>query len=218
MNMKKNGFTLVELIIAMGVGLVILAAIYAGVNIAQRSSSSLGRKVTTQQDARSVLDLMAMEIRMASFNPSMTQTTWTNTALACSSLATANKGIGIANADQIALGMDLNGDGIIAPSNEYIVYKYNSASNTITRSVDCGADVAILGGTGSATMVRNSDAGANLLQYYDKGGNVPASISDIRRVRITIVADTESDDSLTHQPKRMTYTTDVLVINHVLCP
>ena len=71
MNMKKNGFSLVELIIAMAVGLLIMTAIYAIINMAQRSSASVGRKVVTQQDARAVLDLMAMEIRMASYNPTI---------------------------------------------------------------------------------------------------------------------------------------------------
>ena len=76
MNMKKNGFSLVELIIAVAVGLLIMTAVYAIINLAQSSSVSVGRKVVTQQDARSVLDLMAMEIRMASYNPTQSTTLW----------------------------------------------------------------------------------------------------------------------------------------------
>ncbi len=68
-NKQKNGFTLVELLIAMVVGLTILLAISSMMDIGLKSSSGVGRRVLTQQDARAVLDLMAMEIGMASFNP-----------------------------------------------------------------------------------------------------------------------------------------------------
>jgi prepilin-type N-terminal cleavage/methylation domain-containing protein len=64
--MNKNGFTLIELIMAISIGLVIIAAVYALNEMGQRSSASISQKVVTQQDARAVLDLMAMEIRMAS--------------------------------------------------------------------------------------------------------------------------------------------------------
>ena len=68
-NMRKNGFTLVEILIAMFVGALIMAAVYSLMTLTQKTSTSLDRKVITQQDTRTVLDLMAMEIRMASFNP-----------------------------------------------------------------------------------------------------------------------------------------------------
>jgi prepilin-type N-terminal cleavage/methylation domain-containing protein len=240
MNMKKNGFTLVELIIAIAVGLLILTAIYASINMAQRSSASVGRKVTTQQDARAVLDLMATEIRMASYNPTSSFAIWntipTGTCASMGSVAAvkANKGIQTAaNAtNTIIIAMDLHNppsvfDQIGDVANEYIEYSYDGA-DTITRNVNCGGDQVILGGTGSATMVRNADTTpvTPLFQYFDSSNNditttvvnnnsstingVPA----IRRIRITIVADTESKDSLTSKARRMTYTTDVLVKNH----
>ena len=227
MNMKKNGFTLIELIIAVFVGGVILTAVYASINMAQRSSASVGRKVVTQQDARAVLDLMAMEIRMASYNPTNSNTIWSSIP-ACASmnitLTTANKGIqtasGAVDANTIVIAMDLNADGIIGPpwANEYIEYSYNATDKTITRNSNCGGDQPILGGAGSATMVRNDAAGVSLFQYFDSSGVATTSIPAIRRIRITIVADTESNDNLSSKTRRMTYTTDVLVPNHVLSP
>lgn len=247
MNIKKNGFTLMELIVAMGVGLVIMAAVYSSMNMAQRSSVSVGRKVVTQQDARTVLDLMAMEIRMASYNPVMSPDIWStipSNATTCTQMGLAapdpnNKGIQIATANKILIAMDLtvppNGViGAIGDSNEYIMYSYNG-TYSITRNVSCGSNQPILGGADSATLVRNDDQinpltnnkPMPLFQYFnnigtnlaDITGAVPsASIPAIRRIRITIVADTENSDSLTGKVKRMTYTTDVLVKNHVLCP
>ena len=69
--MKKNGYTLVELMIFVMVSaLIIMAAVYAAVVMAQRTSSSVDKKTITQQDARLVLDMMAMDIRNASYNSS----------------------------------------------------------------------------------------------------------------------------------------------------
>jgi hypothetical protein len=159
----------------------------------------------------------------------------------------ANKGIQVANSDRIVIGMDLT-DPPVTPAligdsaSEYIEYSYvGGTTGTIFRNIGgtagCPGDQPILGGAGSATMVHNdtlADTGTcnnplYMFQYFDKAGtnlgnhgsncNVPsASIPAIRRIRITIVADTENPDSVTHQVKRMTYTTDLLVKNHVLCP
>src|SRR5450759_1590288 len=154
---RRKGFTLVELLIAMAVGIVIIAAVYSAMNLALRFSANTDRKVITQQDTRAVLDLMAMEIRMASYNPLVTTNTWSSAStLACMpSLAVAPiiyKGIKNANANTIAIAMDLNNDGVIgcscgtccgppntctnntcAGTNEYIVYSYDG-ENTITRN------------------------------------------------------------------------------------
>jgi prepilin-type N-terminal cleavage/methylation domain-containing protein len=252
MNMKKNGFSLVELIIAVAVGLLIMTAVYAMINLAQSSSVSVGRKIVTQQDARSVLDLMAMEIRMASYNPTMSTTIWSTIPTNCASISISldptKKGIQTATANTILVAMDLTNPtvypAVIGDSpNEYIKYSYNGA-DTIYRNASCSGDTPLLGGTGSATMVANGTCSsytngtctcaANingtcpaLFQYFDASGNnladntgtVPTtSIKNIRRIRITIVANTEYTDRLTHKSRIMTYTTDVLVKNHAFSP
>lgn len=190
--MSKKGFTLVELLIAMVVGLIIMAAIYGMMNLSQNSSSAISRKVQTQQDARAVLDLMAMEIRMASYNPTLSTTVW-STVPACASMegfagsaaTSARKGIQIAKDNSILVAMDLGTsdstttlaetpDGVIygvgAAPNEYIYYSYDSANGQITRNVSCGGNETILGGDGSGTTVVNNDAGQPLFQYFNSAG------------------------------------------------
>lgn len=239
MKSTEKGFTLIELMIALGVGAIIMTAVYAAMNMAQRSAASVGRKVVTQQDARAVLDIMAMEIRMASYNPNLSSPNESNYIWRgsmsgnCSGvpLIPENKGILSANATTIAVAMDLGGkmeSGANVPSsrigdseNEYIVYALNSKNRTITRNVSCTGNSVILGGEDLATVIRNGDMDISLFEYFDRNNNLleePVSISDIRRVKITIVADTKNPDMLTGQVKRMTYTTDVLVKNHVLSP
>ncbi|HDS05772.1 MAG TPA: prepilin-type N-terminal cleavage/methylation domain-containing protein, partial [Deltaproteobacteria bacterium] len=158
--MNKRGVSLVELIVAMAVGIIIMAAIYSLMNTGQQSSASLARKVLTQQDARAVLDLMAMEIRMASFNPT-DNASLGGTTPACNSMnsfaggVASRGGIQIAEQNRLLIAMDLNGifesgenkipDGKIGNpgTNEYIYYEY--ANNTITRNVSCGGNTVILG-------------------------------------------------------------------------
>lgn len=240
--MNKKGFTLVEILIAMFVGLVIMAAVYGLMTFAQKTSSSLDRKVITQQDTRSVLDLMAMEIRMASYNMRSEADLWLNSPT-CWGIAVpapdpyygyVRKGILQANANQLAFVMDLDSDRQFTSNNEYIRYSYDNMTNTLTRSAmmnggACGAAQDILGGTAPFTNVRNATAGVKMFRYFnsantditntvnnnnDKSTGIPA----IRRILITIVTETEQPDSNTHQPKRMVYSTSVIVRNHVLSP
>jgi prepilin-type N-terminal cleavage/methylation domain-containing protein len=234
--MKKNGFTLIEVLIAMFVGLVIIAAVYGAMTIAQRTSANLGRKIVTQQDTRAVLDFMATEIRMASLNPQNAPETWTGSILApnCNGLAMtqAFRGIQTANANTIAIAMDLDGLGTIGNvGNEYIVYSYDGA-NTITRNVSCGGNNAILGGSAPDSNVRNAavlPTPIPLFRYFDRNNleitntvnNNPSLVNGIpaiRRVLITIVADTAEIDLTTKQPRRMIYSTNVIVRNHALSP
>jgi type II secretory pathway component PulJ len=237
--MKKNGYTLVELMIYVMVSALIIAAVYAAVVMAQRSSSSVDKKTITQQDARLVLDMMAMEIRNASYN-SLHKTSLGFWLDLTGIPLTADNGLyGIQAADQynILVEMDLNGAGIIGPtgSNEAIYYKYNAANNQITRNNQIpfvtGNDQAFFGGAGSGTLVHNAQVAVPLFRYFDGSGNEllpvqtgaqsqlvlnPALNRAIRRITITIVADTETNDPLTNAPKRMVYTTDVLVKNHAV--
>ncbi|MEN6375789.1 MAG: prepilin-type N-terminal cleavage/methylation domain-containing protein [Smithella sp.] len=226
--MDNKGFTLVELMISLAVGMVIMLAVYGAMEMSQRSTTGVTSKVTTQQDVRQVLDLMAMEIRMASYNPLNNASTWSSVSpLACMPGAAAvpatYKGIKNATASSIAVAMDLGASGVIGDTdNEYIEYTYDGNS-TITRSVSC-IGASILGGAGTNTNVRNAAAGISLFRYFDRtnteipAASLPARIPDIRRINITIVADTEQNDPNTQQTRRMIYSTNFIVRNHVLSP
>lgn len=232
MKQSEKGFTLVELLVAVVVGLVIMAAVYGMMNLVQGSSAGVDRRVMTQQDARAVLDLMAIEIGMASYNPTQSTTvfgTVPSTATTCDKIglaaaAAARKGIQLATASSIVVAMDLNGDGIIGSgANEYIRYIYDSANGQIARSASCDYPDGILGGVGLSTMVRN-DAATPVFQYFSAASTIPmttpvtdANIPLIRRIRITIVADVATQNEK-FKTSRRTYTTDVLVRNHVLSP
>lgn len=230
--MNKKGFTLIEVLIAMVVGALIMAAVYGLMTVAQKTSSSLDRKVITQQDTRAVLDLMAMEIRMASYNARSEALIWAGNGTAAmpgiptcwaAPIANAFKGIQVANANTLAFAMDLDSDGKFSSNNEYIRYSYDGA-NTLTRATNCGPAQDILGGTAPFSSVRNAAAvagGIPMFRYFDAAGlelPAPINILAIRRILITIATETEQIDTNTKQPKRMVYSTNVIVRNHVLSP
>ncbi len=229
--MNKRGFTLVEILIASSVGLIVLGAIYASMNIGQRSSVNVERKVVAQQEARAALGIMAMEIRMASYNPCFTPNSfWCNPAN-CSTppVSSTYKGIQEATANSIAVEMDIGGS-IVNPvigdsSNEIIRYNYDAGNLRITRETNCGGAQPFLGDVAGQREVRvvNSTAGISLFTYYDVDGNelvpgtdLPAGIPQIRRVRITLVVDTEEPDPNLGKRRRAFYSTNVIPRNHAI--
>ncbi len=245
--MNKKGFTLVEMLTAMVVGTLVVAAAYGVMMMAQSTSANLDRKVTTQQDSRAVLDLMAMEIRMASYNPTQNNLLWQTTPFCWGNVVPVatplyRRGIIVANANQLAFVMDLGGppgptsnipSGVIGDANnEYIMYSYDGVA-TLTRATagpaGCGAPQDLLGGTAPFTLVRNAAAGVTMFRYFNfadqeitatvnNSSNPINGIPAIRRILITIASETQAIDTRTGIPRRVVYSTNLIVRNHVLSP
>jgi prepilin-type N-terminal cleavage/methylation domain-containing protein len=224
--MNKKGFTLIELIIAIAIGLIIMLAIYAASEMGQRSSTGVGRKVVTQQDVRSALDLMAMEISMASFNPTLKSAAdniWKGSNCATVSGNQGYKGLQIAKSNEILIEMDITKNGVIGEDNEIIHYIYDKDNNVITRNT-CGGDQPFLGGANAETNVINFASGIKLFRYYDKGGTEldldadQGLIPTVRRIEITVAVETSAIDPNTKNKRKMIYSTTTIVRNHVLSP
>jgi len=235
--MNSRGFSLIELIVAMATGLVIMGAIYAVTEMGQRTSVAVERKVVAQQDARAALDIMALEIGMASCNPTFGSNIWVDgpSTGTCGNIAINQtyRGIQEATANSITVEMDIRGaaagsspDGDVNDANEIIRYNYDTANQYITRKTGCGgAATAFLGAqTGNSRKVRvvNQAAGINLFTYYDGNdvqipyANLPARIPDIRRIKITLVVDTEAKDRSLNKRRRTICSTNTLVRNHAI--
>ena len=105
----SRGFTVVELVLAIAVGIVLLAAVATAIVSGQRSSTGVERKVTTNQDARAALELMASEIRMASFNATFEPNLWRDPAN-CNTAGNQNRrGIQEATATSITVVISAHG-------------------------------------------------------------------------------------------------------------
>ncbi|HOG17835.1 MAG: hypothetical protein A4E73_03709 [Syntrophaceae bacterium PtaU1.Bin231] len=223
---RQKGFTLVEILISIVVGMVILMAVYAAVVTGQRSTSGIERKVIAGQDARAALELMAVEIQMASFNPTMTSGMWRDPG-ACGSTAASqgNRGIQAASATSISVEMDVDESGSITDAgNEVITYTYDAANAYISRSTNCGAAQAFLGDTiasGNPRTVRViNTAAVPVFRYYDGQGteltSFPGDIPNIARIEMTLWVETEDIDPNLQQRRRFIYSTSVIPRNHVI--
>lgn len=67
--MSQKGFTLVELMIALVVGVIVIGAIYATYIVQQRSYTVQETVAEAQQNIRVAMMVMAQDIRMAGYDP-----------------------------------------------------------------------------------------------------------------------------------------------------
>ena len=113
---KENGFSLTELLFAMGIFMAVLAAI-ATVFISQRKSYDAQEQVAEMtQNARSAMDMLSTEMRQAGYR-----------------LPDTDVGMPHSTSD-LQLLADLNGDGDTSDPNENIIYEYDSPNRRITRN------------------------------------------------------------------------------------
>ncbi len=226
----SRGFTVVELVMAIAVGLVLLAAISTAVVSGQRSSTGIERKVTTNQDARAALEIMASEIRMASFNSLFTVNLWRNPTTCNVSGNQTYKGIQEATGTAITIEMDLDPDGNCGnAAGEIIRYEYDAANLRLNReSITCtpgrSADVqSFLGPIAGQPGVRTVEVANGALpvfRYFDGTGaqiayaNLPNDIPRIRRIEIALLVRSADVDPNTGQQRQMAYSTSVIPRNH----
>jgi len=196
-----RGFTLVELMVAVGVTAVLLGAVYTAINATQRHSSGIERKVLVMQDAKPALDLLSIELSMASFNPNMKTGNWlvansANPAVNCVNVSPNQeyRGIQEATPNAVTVEMDVNENCTVdnnptcmrhfagnSNENEIIRYIYDPANQYITRSVNCGGNMPFLGDTEASGRPRNlrvinSDLALPVFRYFDgSGAEIPAA-------------------------------------------
>ena len=225
---NQKGFTLVEILAAMFIGLFLLGAIYVSMDSGRKSSVALESKINAHQDTRAVLEVMATEISMASYNSNFIPNIWLDPA-DCSkgSPNQAYKGIQAATANSLTVQMDTDNSGTVGDSsNEVISYVYDTDNQQITRATNCAGAVSFLGDIPTnprSERVVNNTLNIPLFRYFDglgneiPAGNLPANIPNVRRIQITLAVDTENVDPNTFQRRRMIYTTSLVPKNHATC-
>jgi type IV pilus assembly protein PilW len=171
---RVAGFSLVELLVAMTIGLVVLGGLYGVFTIQNRTFSKQELIVEMQQNARAAMDMMSREIRMAGYDPRN---------LNSDSNQTTNFFGVTVNSSRLQIKADLDGGGSIdASSQENIIYTFDAANKKITRNI----------GAGAQTFAENVDSFT--FAYLDGSGNVTGSSADVRQVRITITGRTAKPD------------------------
>lgn len=166
---------------ALFVGGLLMSAVYFTMISGQKSSAGVERKVAAQQDVRAALDIMAMEIGMASYNPffSLPSQIWINPTTCTGAAANPQyKGIQAATPTAITVEMDVVENGNIqkADSNEIISYSYDATAGNqyITRTVNCGTADPFLGAAAGAATGTKTVNVVNTAANIKNGASVPA--------------------------------------------
>ena len=189
-----KGFTLIELMIAMAVGLVLLAAVYS-VFILQNKELNKQEQIAVMQDnARMAMDMMTREIMMAGYAG------YNSTSILprCEGTTTPTNapcvGITAANANTISFAMDVNDDSNSGSADG----DRDDANENITYDLYTSGGVQVLGRKSSTTANRQpvvEYVSALVFSYLPATGTTPTTnLANIRRIQISVTTKTASID------------------------
>jgi type IV pilus assembly protein PilW len=164
---KTAGFTLIEVMVSMTIGLVVLAAVAGTFTVQLRQNSAEEQLAQMQQDVRGALDLMVREIEMAGFKPA----------------GVAVNGIATSTATTLRIKLDLDSSGVTTDgATDDISYTYSSG--VLTRTLNNPAS--------SATLADNLTLFS--FSYLDANGAATTTSTAVRRITINITAQTARAD------------------------
>jgi type IV pilus assembly protein PilW len=162
---REGGFTLINLLVSMGISGIALSAVTTTFVSQSQSYDAQEQIVEMQQNARAAMDIMTREIRMAGYSP-------TGASL-----------VGVHyHSDKIHIRADITGDGDINDPNEDIKYSYDSANLRIERDAEAGIQPFA------------DNIQAFTMAYFDNNGNATTNSAVIRQIQITITARTAEID------------------------
>lgn len=182
---SNQGFTMVELLVAMVVSLLALAAIYSTFLAQHRSYQVQGETADMQQNIRTAMYYMQREIRMAGNDP------YTKGIFG---FPVPPLGNSTANANVIQFTEDIGDGAVGAPNgllntNETIQYRLNNGN--LIRNTPATGDQVVAQNIDALDFVYLDDSSPPIV-LNPVGGNVPAGSEGlIRSVEITIVARTD---------------------------
>ena len=163
---KESGFTLVELLIAMTIGLIILAAL-SGTFLMQRKAYDVQEQIVEMvQNARAAMDIMSREIRMAGYDP---------TGLAGSTIVSTTS-------NSINFTLDITDDAGTGPPDG----DTNDANENITYLLYTTNSIQKLGRKSTASAIINQPVAENIedLQISQLGNSI----------RVVLIARTSKPD------------------------
>ncbi len=170
---NQQGFTLIEMLIAVAMTLLVLSGVYEVFNSQQNAYNIQDQVAEMQQNARVAMDIMTREIKMAGYDPE--ETGWTPFSS------------GNTDSDTIQFYCDLNPDSDNPPedTDEDITFDFVSGESTIKRT----------SGVGGTAQPIAENISALSFTYYDSSGVVTGTFSDVRLIKISLTARTAREDS-----------------------
>lgn len=160
-----RGFTLIEIMIAMAIGTLVMAAL-VDTFITQRKSYDLQEQISEMiQNARIGMDMVDREVRMAGYNP-----------------AGASFDAIPYDTTKLEVRADRNGDGDADDPDETVAYFYDATTLQIIREAN---------GTQQPLAENITDF---TFHYLDRAGGVTANAADVYQIQVSLTARTAAFD------------------------
>ena len=212
---SEAGFTLLELLISMTIGLVVLGSVFSSFTT-QKKSYELQEQITVmEQNLRVPIDFITRDLRNAGYNPTEDLTTGTSVGLAPGTDSGVTTTIDInsirilsnldgAGADDIIGTVDDNSD--TTGTNETVRYTFTGEDLDGDGILDAGEDTDLDGILDAGDIQRNgqplvSNIMSLRFRYYDSTGTeittlpvTGTNLANIRVVQVSITARTERED------------------------
>lgn len=186
----QNGFTIIEVMIAVMVSSILIAAVYQTFHSQQRSYAIQSEAAAMEQNLRGSLYLLTKELRSAGYNP---QQETNNNFRFVTSFPAPNNLFTVNYADDhftVAFTLDTDSSGGIESNrNEQIAYKFDKNTKTLQRFNDTQTD------TTKKWEILASNIDAVYFMYYNKDKTVTTNPADIEYVEISMIAKTGKQDS-----------------------
>ncbi len=197
----QSGFTLVELLVAAGLSLFVLASIGGFFRAQSKNVKGQESRMEAHEYALTVLDTVAREIRNTGYFPKAP--------------CNATGGVTAASATSFDLVYDKNGDGVCVGDDEVVAFAYDSLSKNVTRN-----GVALSDGNVSAigfVYYPQQTSGAAPSPYCVSSGvpagcsgNLASNFASVQKIAISITVEPKSTDSqFTGGPVTMALTVDL---------
>lgn len=185
-----GGFTLVEVLIALLVGSIVMAAVMTSFQSQHSTYLAQDKVVEMQQNARVAMDILVRDVRSAGYDPN-----------------NLGAGITVAGVNNLVFTRE---DDAAPVGLETISYSLFDAYDTINRNDNVPDDLALqttdAGGASAGRQAIAENISQLEFRYLNGDGNVTATLGDIRSIQVSIMVQASTADVQTTPPAR-TYTT-----------
>jgi type IV pilus assembly protein PilW len=178
---ESDGFTLIEVLVALAVSGVILTSVFMAFKSQHDNYLTQDQVVEMQENIRAGVGIMAQELRMAGYDPYNTGNIGIVTAAANSVSFTL-----VADSDNL----DNDNDGTIDEQGELDTVTFSFSDTDGDGDMDIGRQDSV---NAMATLAENFDGLE--FNYLDENNNQTANLNRIESIQISVLARSDQPDS-----------------------
>lgn len=202
---RNRGFTLVELMIAMAVGGIVMAAVMTAFMSQHRSYLAQDDVVEMQQNVRVAMDMLVRDIRSAGYNPNNIGggVGITTVGITAPTGDAPNSGVPTGGVAAFLTFSHDDGTGVLETIDYSLFDAFEFAAPPANDGFD--DDLAMNRNDGSGRQVVAENINRLEFLYLDANGTPTATLNNIRSIQVSIMAQTSK--AYENGPAAQTYTT-----------